>query len=203
MSTVSQSSRKRFVVKMRSMFLCQSDTTKRKICRGQSFGHHKQIRFNAPMIHSKPFPCSSNSRHDLITNEKNTVFIAELTNTRKIIFWRDNKSIGTSDRFHQDRRNTFWILEHQGLFDLVKKALCKLFITISFSIKMRSILVGIENANNSCHWIWFNSPPTWITCERHCTKGCAMVSSVSSNNLVSSGDGLCKFDCILIGVSST
>mmetsp|Transcript_8558 Transcript_8558/g.12775 ORF Transcript_8558/g.12775 Transcript_8558/m.12775 type:complete len:213 (+) Transcript_8558:704-1342(+) len=155
------------------------------------------------MVTGKPLPSSSDSAHDLITHHHNTVLGKQSANPLEIALWGRNKPIGSGHRLKKHSSDIIRVLVENSLFKLTNHEVTEFLIRHSFTVKKRTIFVGVKHPNNPGHTVSLIGPPPRVTREHHGSVGATMISLISSNYFATPSVQLCKLKSVLIGLSAS
>src|SRR5262249_11134216 len=84
----------------------------RHIGGGYALGRYQNVRLNIPVIHGEPFTGPAPTGHHLVSDEQDTVRVADLAEFGEILGGRNEHAIGADDRLGKDRRNVAFVGNH-------------------------------------------------------------------------------------------
>ena len=202
MSTVSKSALKNIFLKILRNLFTYNTSAQLYITTGNTFCKCNDIRFHVEIHKCKHFSCTVKSCHNLITDQKDSIFVTKCTNTFHISVWRKNDTVCTYYRLHQDccHISGAFISELQiQRIQIFLRYLCiinSFCISVTIHLRVHKVYESICTTDLCC----ISSP---VTGSIGCSKCSSMIASVAGKDLGSSGYHTCHFYSILIGFCST
>ncbi len=95
-----------------------ADRRKGNISAGEPFRHRQQVRLNLKMLDTEHFPGAAKTANNLVDNEQDTVFVANLPHNRPIFPGRRLGPEPLHDRFADKGGNQFRIFKLYRTFDV-------------------------------------------------------------------------------------
>src|SRR6185295_18580738 len=87
--------------------------------------------------------------HDFVADEENAVAVADVAKTLDVTIGRNDDPVRTGHGLDEHRGDGVRPFVHEDLFDLVEAAPREHGVTVTLSIEMAAVFVGIEESNHA------------------------------------------------------